>query len=141
MVAAARVIIPICMRSLCSGPPVRAFRVWDKLPQWVREETSSGDWAYPLYSKLAMGSSHSVFFLTAINLFQVGQVLTHRFNRSSTVSADGDRIAHMRAAFHTTAPVDDARLVLRPGQSVMPEAGHTRLYQGVLENKLEDDIS
>ena len=76
---------------------------WGRLPDWIRTEASQGGWVYPLYGRLAMGSSHSVFILMAINLFQVGCVLTNRFNRSSAVSADDDRIAHVRATFGTSA--------------------------------------
>ena len=49
-----RVIVPELMRRWCAGPPVRTFKVWEKLPEWIRSEVSQGGWVYPLYGRLAM---------------------------------------------------------------------------------------
>jgi hypothetical protein len=72
--AFARVVFPRMDAALVRRAPARAFNVWGKLPEWVRSGVSQGGWVYPLYGRLAMVSSHSVFILMAINLFQAGRV-------------------------------------------------------------------
>ena len=37
-----RVVVPTWMRRWCAGPPVRAYKVCGKLPEWIRSEASPG---------------------------------------------------------------------------------------------------
>ena len=78
-----------------------------------------------------MGSSHSVFILMAINLFQAGRVLTNRLNRSS---ADDDRIAHMRATFGTAALDFDTR----QANTQEDDADWLKKYNAILHGSSSD---
>ena len=69
------VVVPEWMRRWCCAPPVRAGDVWDKLSPDVRQRSSVASWIWPRYCRLAMGSSHSVHILMAINNYQVGKAL------------------------------------------------------------------
>lgn len=56
------VATPPWMHYWCAGPPLRAWQVMSLLPEHMQEEARSNPccWVSPLYTRLAMGSSHSV---------------------------------------------------------------------------------
>ena len=56
-------------------PPLRAEVVWDRLRPEVRAKVHKWSWIYPLYTRLAMGSTHSVHILMSINIRCVGMAL------------------------------------------------------------------
>ena len=56
-------------------PPVRASHVWHRLPPSLRADIAPWSWVFPRYTRLAMGSSHSVHILMSINLEIVGRTL------------------------------------------------------------------
>ena len=58
-------------------PPVRASDVWRCLPQAFRSTITRGTWVFPRYTRLAMGSTHSVHILMSINLEVVGRTLQY----------------------------------------------------------------
>ncbi len=50
------------------APLVRAWRVWPRLGSALRARLGRTGWAYPAYTRLAMGHSHSVHILMTINI-------------------------------------------------------------------------
>ena len=56
-------------------PPLRAQVVWQWLRPEVRARVSPWSWIYPMYTRLAMGSTHSVHILMSINIRCVGMAL------------------------------------------------------------------
>ena len=66
---------PPWMWRWCCGPAVRAGDVWRLLPTSVSSSLRVNNWVWPQYTRLAMGSSHSVHILMNINLTAVGRTL------------------------------------------------------------------
>ena len=58
-----------------ASPPVRAADVWDLLPARIRADAKPMDWISPCYTRLAMGSAHSVHLLMSANFEVVGRAL------------------------------------------------------------------
>ena len=69
------VLTPAWMHGWCAAPPIRAALVWSRLPQSLRQRINMATFIFPLYMRLAMGSSHSVFILMAINMALIGRSL------------------------------------------------------------------
>ena len=66
---------PQWMWGWTAAPPLRALDIWSKFIVKVRRTVGRMGWVYPLYARLAMGSSHSVHVLMSINIQAVGQTL------------------------------------------------------------------
>ena len=86
-------------------PPVRAGTVWNRLPGRVQAAASASTWVFPLYLRLAMGSSHSVHILMNINTTAIGRAFraNHRMFRSedalqSRCSSEQDEVGCLRLA-------------------------------------------
>ena len=79
---------PSWMWAWTSGPPVRARDVWSRLSQKLRTLLGPMGWAYPRYTRLAMGSAHAVHILMSINFETVGRAL---WSLTRLGSFDGDR--------------------------------------------------
>ena len=79
------VVTPEWMWPWTTCPPVRAADVRHLLPAGVSAKLADGDFAYPMYTRLAMGGSHSVHILMAINIHTVGRTMVRscRFHFSS----------------------------------------------------------
>ncbi len=69
------VLVPPWMRRWCCAPPLRAGDVWNLLPDKLRGRCTKASWVFPRYCRLAMGSSHSVHILMAINTHTIGKAL------------------------------------------------------------------
>ena len=63
------------MHGWCAAPPVAAHLVAELLPAVLLEKVGLYGWVYPLYTRLAMGSSHSVYILMTINMAIIGRSL------------------------------------------------------------------
>ena len=57
------------------APPLRAYEVWKLLEESLRRQLRPWSWVAPAYRRLAMGSSHSVHVLMAVNMRVIGGVL------------------------------------------------------------------
>ena len=68
--------VPDWMSFWVCAPPLRAISVWSLLPKDLRDRVLPGHYVFPRYTRLAMGSSHSVHILMAINIQRIGEVLT-----------------------------------------------------------------
>ncbi len=81
--------VPVWMRFWQAAPPLMAWEVWDCLPQTLQDELQGDRMTYvaPLYRRLAMGGTHSVYILMRINLHHVGKVLFNVASRSLTNAA------------------------------------------------------
>ena len=66
---------PRWMWGWVAAPPLRAADVWQRLGASLRRRCNPMSWVFPLYTRLAMGSSHSVHILMSINLEHVGRAL------------------------------------------------------------------
>ena len=71
---------PQWMWGWTAAPPLRALDIWNKRSVKVRRTVGRMGWAYPLYSRLVMGSSRSVHVLRSINIQAAGQTL-HSYSR------------------------------------------------------------
>ena len=69
------VLTPEWMWGWCATPPLPASRIWEVLPPCLCSRVTPATMIYPLYCRLAMGSSHSVHLLMNINLTVVGKAL------------------------------------------------------------------
>ena len=112
--AFARVITPRWMHDWCAAPPVRAISVWHALPPDFSSTISPATWTYPLYMRLAMGSSHSVYVLMAINLHVIGLTLLKHFNRSchadwidKAIEQVCSKVSSLSAGYDDDTPVSD----------------------------------
>ena len=76
--------VPSWMRAWQAAPPLMAMEVWDCLPIELQEQLKDNKASYvaPLYRRLAMGGTHSVYILMRINLHHVGQALFNVAARS-----------------------------------------------------------
>ena len=81
--------VPVWMRAWQAAPPLMAWEVWDCLPPCIQMQLSDNKDTYvaPLYRRLAMGGTHSVYILMRINLHHVGQALFNVAARSLTSEA------------------------------------------------------
>ena len=86
------VATPPWMWPWVAAPPVRACYVWDVLPPEFKAEINPYTWVYPLYKRLAMGSSHSIHILMSINIHTVGKALfmSNRFQVSPHLLLEPD---------------------------------------------------
>ena len=57
------------------APPVLASRVWEVLPDHLRQTLAKHDYVAPGYMRLAMGGTHSVHILMTINLYTCSKIL------------------------------------------------------------------
>ena len=89
--------VPEWMEAWCAGPPLIAAEVWHLLTDHIRAsvEDPFGTYVAPLYRRLAMGSSHSVYLLMKINSHSVGQMLLNhsRHLNQSPRQNDNDDIS------------------------------------------------
>ena len=68
-------------------PPVPAEAVWHLLDEPLRRQITPKDMVVPCYTRLPMGSSHSVHILMTMNMERAGRVLTSRWRpRTETVT-------------------------------------------------------
>ena len=69
--------VPDWMTHWVCAPPVRAALV----PTKIRERLRPGNWTFPRYTRLAMGSSHNVHIIMSINITVIGRssVASRRF--------------------------------------------------------------
>ena len=79
--------VPFWMRAWQALPAVHAYKVWSLLPSSLQSQITDplSTFVSPLYTRLAMGGSHSVYVLMAINLRSVGSAL---FGLSRRLAAD-----------------------------------------------------
>ena len=68
---------PNWMWAWSAAPPLLAYKVRNLIPEGFRSSTIDpyDTWVAPLYTRLAMGGSHSVYILMQINLFTSGKAL------------------------------------------------------------------
>ena len=93
--AFAFVQVPEWMEAWCAGPPLIAADVWHLLTDRIGDSVGDPFATYvaPLYRRLAMGSSHSVFLLMKMHLHSVGQTLlnySRRLNQSPRQNDNDD---------------------------------------------------
>ncbi len=69
------VCTPRWMWGWTAAPPLRATDIWAKLSDQLRKRVDGQSWIFPLYRRLAMGSSHSVHIPMSINIHTVGKTL------------------------------------------------------------------
>ena len=83
-----------------STPPIRAFHVWDCLPDDFRSQIDVTTLVSAQYMRLPMGCTHSVHILMLINLRYIGITLLAsqhlNVNRANRQRAEG--LAHLHAA-------------------------------------------
>lgn len=91
------IAVPHWMRYWQAAPPLHASLVWHLLPQQVRDEVcwESGPYVAPLYCRLAMGGTHSVYILMRINIEHIGRTLRSYASRcllpvNKPSAVDGD---------------------------------------------------
>lgn len=86
--------VPQWMRFWQAAPPLMAWEVWDCLPLTMQEELQGERSVYvaPLYRRLAMGGTHSVYILMRINLHHVGKALFNVAGRSLTNAAQASAV-------------------------------------------------
>ncbi len=124
---------PEWMWAWTSGPPVRARDVWHRLPQQLYRRLGPMGWAYPRYTRLAMGSAHAVFILMSIDLEIVGRTL---WNYSKLGSFDADAVA----LSDKLCPEDDELSTEPPGSDCSREDTSSASEVSVLEeDSLERD--
>ena len=82
------VLTPPWMWGWCAAPPLPAHRIWNQLPLDLQARVSGDTMIYPLYCRLAMGSSHSVHLLMNINLTVVGRALCDTY-RPKAIGGSG----------------------------------------------------
>ncbi len=87
--------VPDWMTYWVCAPPVRAALVWDLLPTKIRQRLRPGNWTFPRYTRLAMGSSHSVRVIMSINITVIGRSLVASrrlgtFDREGTAEDESD---------------------------------------------------
>ncbi len=87
------VVTPTWMWRWFAAPPVRAGDVWTRLPSSLRAKCSVASWVSPCYTRLAMGASHSVHVLMAVNIETIGRALWRSRN-----SAPFERMMEERAS-------------------------------------------
>ena len=66
------VTVPSWLTRYQCAPPLRASEVWSLPPKELHTSLQPWSWVAPSYLRLAMGSSHSVHILMAINLRAIG---------------------------------------------------------------------
>ena len=81
--------VPVWMRAWQAAPPLLAWEVWDCLPASLQLQIQEKETTYvaPLYRRLAMGGTHSVYILMRINLHHVGKAMFNMAARSLTNAA------------------------------------------------------
>ena len=81
--------VPAWMRAWQAAPPLLAWEVWNCLPADLQMQLQKNRSTYvsPLYRRLAMGGTHSVYILMRINLHHVGKALFNLASRSLTNAA------------------------------------------------------
>ena len=106
------VATPPWMWGWVATPPLRCGDIWDKVSPDVRALAGKSGWIYPLYKRLAMGSSHSVHVLMSINLHDIGRTIYNYtmtggcgfFKEKNAERADADV---MGAGSETSTACDD----------------------------------
>ena len=74
-------------------PPVQAGAVWHRLEESLREQISPKDMVVPCYTRLPMGSSHSVHILMTVNMERAGRVLTSRWRPTAETPTEIPELA------------------------------------------------
>ena len=91
---------PTWMHRYFGCPPVQASEVWHRLEESLRQTISPRDLVVPCYTRLPMGSSHSVHILMTMNMERAGRVLTSRWRpRAETTTGVpelADEEAHLK---------------------------------------------
>jgi len=102
--------IPSWMWGWFSSPPFMAGSVWNLIEPSMKKDLSPWTWITAQYTRLPMGSSHSVHIIMAINLHTVGKSLMASANLSATALASKaaelaveDRVALADRAYVTDA--------------------------------------
>ena len=92
------------MWSWSAAPPLLAYKVWDLIPDSLRTDISDpyDTWVAPLYTRLAMGGSHSVYILMQINLFTIGKALYNYSRVLGNGNVNEETDTHTLTVFRTS---------------------------------------
>ena len=104
------VATPAWMWSYAACPPVRAAAVWGRLTPDQQLTFNKHDWVAPCYRRMAMGNSHSVHIIMAINMYTVGKVLV-RNRRLICMQEDAeidDAVCHQCDASEVSCSEDES---------------------------------